>query len=159
MKHSKGLIMGKFMPLHKGHMAMIDFALSQVDNLTILVVANATDQIHGLKRLNWIREMYEDNNRIKVELMENTLPHDGAYREEDVLEWCEYIKKRFPDIKAFISSESYGDILADYMHIEHVVYDTKRVHKPISSTMIRKDPQKHQHHLPEHVVRDYVKGK
>lgn len=50
MKHSKGLIMGKFMPLHKGHMAMIDFALSKVDNLTILVVANATDQIHGLKR-------------------------------------------------------------------------------------------------------------
>ena len=32
-----GLIIGKFMPLHRGHMVLIDYARSRVDRLTVLV--------------------------------------------------------------------------------------------------------------------------
>jgi len=33
----RGLVFGKFMPLHRGHQHLIDTALSQCDDLTIVV--------------------------------------------------------------------------------------------------------------------------
>lgn len=35
----KGLVIGKFMPIHKGHIKLIDYALNNCDTLIILVLS------------------------------------------------------------------------------------------------------------------------
>jgi len=60
----RGLVFGKFMPLHRGHQLLIDTALSQVDDLTIVVYDSRPDGRYPPmpvdKRLGWLRELYPD---------------------------------------------------------------------------------------------------
>lgn len=153
--YKTGLIMGKFMPLHKGHMAMVEFGLRYVEQLMIMVVSKPEDPIDGKLRMQWLEKVYGSNPRIRIEYMHNTLPHDGAFRRDDVLAWCAYIEDRFPDLEAFISSESYGDLLAEYMAIKHLKYDPNRNENPVSATLIRQAPMKYLNQLPEPVQTYY----
>ena len=43
----QALIFGKFLPFHKGHQAMIEFALTQCDVLYVLVCKSDKEQISG----------------------------------------------------------------------------------------------------------------
>ena len=52
----RGLVFGKFLPLHRGHQLMIETALSQVDDLTIVVYDSRRPgvervPVEGVKRL------------------------------------------------------------------------------------------------------------
>lgn len=154
----KGLVIGKFMPLHKGHMKLIDYALNNCDTLTILVCGNKNDSIDSQLRFKWVCDIYEKNKNVRVEYMENNLPCDKKFTDEDILEWCKYIKSRFPNINMFFSSEKYGDYLAKFMSIEHIIYDMNRDEIPISGTMIRNNPIKYLDYLPD-VVKSYFKKK
>jgi cytidyltransferase-like protein len=55
---SKGLIIGKFMPLHMGHVHLIDFAQSYVEKLTVVVCSIKSEPIHGKIRYEWVKEMF-----------------------------------------------------------------------------------------------------
>ena len=46
----RGLVIGKFMPVHKGHLALIDFALTQCDELIVSMSYTVKDPI--LKELH-----------------------------------------------------------------------------------------------------------
>lgn len=154
---SKGLVMGKFLPLHKGHLALIDFALEQVDDLTVLIVSKEDESIPIAQREIWVKTLYPQE-RVHVERMVDALPHDGTFSKDHMDAWCDYIAKRFPDLTHFISSETYGAYLATYMGINHVMFDLNRVDIPISATEIRKSPQDHQAYLPE-IVKAYYQLK
>ena len=57
----RGLVFGKFLPLHRGHQLMIETALSQVDDLTIVVYDSHRpddDRMPVGLRLCWLRELY-----------------------------------------------------------------------------------------------------
>ena len=54
----RGFMLGKFMPPHAGHVALVDAARSLVDELTILVTWLPNDPIPGERRLAWMREMF-----------------------------------------------------------------------------------------------------
>ena len=55
---TKALVLGKFLPLHKGHEYLIDYAIKNSDKLYI-IVDNIYDEIIPLDtRMNWIKELY-----------------------------------------------------------------------------------------------------
>ena len=59
----RGLVFGKFLPLHRGHQLMIETALSQVDDLTLLVYDSTRpgdDRMPIELRLSWLRDLYPD---------------------------------------------------------------------------------------------------
>ena len=45
MAKTKGLVLGKFMPLHKGHIHLIETAAAEVDELTVLVCSTKEEPI------------------------------------------------------------------------------------------------------------------
>jgi NadR type nicotinamide-nucleotide adenylyltransferase len=53
----RGFLLGKFMPPHAGHMALIRAARALVDELTVLVCWLPDDPIAGETRLAWMREL------------------------------------------------------------------------------------------------------
>ena len=56
----RGFLLGKFMPPHAGHMALIRAARALVDELTVLVCWLPDDPIPGETRLRWMRELATD---------------------------------------------------------------------------------------------------
>lgn len=56
----RGFLLGKFMPPHAEHMALIRAARALVDELTVLVCWLPDDPIAGETRLRWMRELAPD---------------------------------------------------------------------------------------------------
>ena len=53
---TNGIVIGRFMPLQTGHIAMIRTAQALVDHLTIIVCWQKDDAISGAQRLQWLLE-------------------------------------------------------------------------------------------------------
>ena len=56
----RGLILGRFMPPHAGHVTLIQSARALVDELMLLLCSLPDDPIPGEARLAWLREMFPD---------------------------------------------------------------------------------------------------
>ena len=151
----QGLVIGKFMPLHNGHIHLIDFALSHCDLLIIAIVAKPTDGIPIEVRLKWLEWLKETRPNIEVRVVDEALPYTETLQEDAAKIWIDYFKKYFSDINVIISSEHYGNMLAEAMSVEHLYYDVERVNTKISGYEIRKCPSKHFEFVPE-IVRKYL---
>ena len=60
----RGFFLGKFMPLHKGHILVCDVACSLVDELTVLVCTRDCEPIDGAARLRWVQQSVKSNVRV-----------------------------------------------------------------------------------------------
>jgi HTH-type transcriptional regulator, transcriptional repressor of NAD biosynthesis genes len=149
-----GLIIGKFMPLHRGHMALIDFALQKCHRLILLLAVRDHEPIPGQLRLNWLRETYGDNEKIDIRFTREPLPYSAGSSREVSKVWAEYLSKKFPGVEIIFSSEKYGEYLAEYMGTAHADYDRERGRFPVSGTDIRNEPLLNWEHIP-HAVRPY----
>ena len=135
-----GLVIGKFMPLHNGHMGMINFAAENCERLIVLLGAKKDEPIPGPLRLKWLRETFSGNSRIIIEYTDDDLPDSTESSRSVSKVWAEYLKTRFPSVTRIFSSEKYGDYLAEYMGIEHMYYDIKRNEFAVTATKIREEP-------------------
>ncbi|MBV9849921.1 MAG: adenylyltransferase/cytidyltransferase family protein [Armatimonadetes bacterium] len=57
---SRGLVIGKFYPPHRGHKFLIETARAQVDHLTVIVCDRDTQTIPAERRAAWLREIHPD---------------------------------------------------------------------------------------------------
>lgn len=155
MRPEVGVTIGKFAPLHKGHVEMLFFARNMVDKL-IVIVYDAPDKTNVplRQRADWIRDLFKDESVIVIE------GYNAPNRHEDTQEVRELQEQYIGSVVSpfnvthFISSESYGDHLSKYLGVENVIYDQERTKRNISSTMIRNDLGSHVSHVPDHVMDD-----
>lgn len=148
---SKGLIIGKFMPLHRGHIALIDFAVAHCDQLTILVAARDGEPIPGPERLKWVQQTFHARENIHIEYTEEDLPDAPVSSRSVSRVWAEFLSHRFPAVNILFSSEQYGEFLAEYMGITHMMFDLSRTVCPVSASDIRREPQKYWEWIPQTV--------
>lgn len=152
------LLLGKFMPFHLGHKALIDFAAKQCDQLTVLVCASDQETMPGELRQQWIAETYVDQPQISVDLLhykEAELPNSSESSRTISKVWAHKLKILYPEVNLFISSEPYGAYVAEYMGIDYHVFDQDREQVPISATKIRENPIQYWDFLPEAVKPHY----
>ncbi len=154
-KYKTGFIIGKFVPLHKGHQYLIESALKQSEKLTIVVCQNDNkNYIDARIRANWIRELYPE---AKVHIYHHRDALDSTSIDISPI-WAELTVKYLgyvPD--AVFSSEEYGKKYAECMGSAHVMIDNKRRKYPISGTLIRSNPYKYWQYLSEPVRGFYSK--
>jgi HTH-type transcriptional repressor of NAD biosynthesis genes len=146
------MILGKFMPPHRGHQRLIDFARERVSHLTILVCSLEREPIPGRLRVEWMTEMYPDARVVHVTDENPQEPHEHPRFWEI---WTETIRRRLafaPDV--IFTSEAYGDELARRLGARHVAVDPTRQRVPVSATAIRDDPFANWQFIPE-CVRPY----
>jgi HTH-type transcriptional repressor of NAD biosynthesis genes len=145
----KGLVIGKFLPPHKGHKHLIDTALSQVDQLTILVCDKLGQPISGELRGEWLRTIHPE---AEVIVIPDELPDD------DSKAWADNTRRVLgyvPDV--VFTSEDYGVPYSRFLGCEHVLVDRDRVAVPCSGTMIRERPLDHLEFLEPVVRAHFVK--
>lgn len=142
----KGLVLGKFYPLHLGHVTLIRYALEWADLLYVLVCASDRESMDGSLRASWIEETFRSEEKVKVRLLaysERELPNTSQSSREVSKKWAGKILELFDDIDVVFSSEPYGDYLAEYLNCQHVFFDQDRTAVPVSATQIRQNPLQH----------------
>jgi len=150
-----GLIIGKFMPPHRGHMHLIDFARKRVNHLMVLVCSLSSEPIPGKLRYEWMRELFPDVD-IRHHRDENPQePHEHP----DFWEvWSRSIRKFCPEGPDVVfTSEDYGDQLAACLGARHICVDPDRKKFAISGIQVRKDPYRNWEYIPACVRAYYVK--
>lgn len=150
----RGLILGKFLPPHRGHDYLFQFARGWVDDLTIVVASLAAEPIAGELRLAWVREL-APYARVLHHTRENpSYPHEHPHFWQL---WKESLTSLLPELPELVfSSEDYGEELARQLGATHVPVDPERRHFPVSGTAVREDPLAHWDFLPPAVRAHYA---
>jgi NadR type nicotinamide-nucleotide adenylyltransferase len=152
---TRGLVLGKFAPLHAGHQLLIETAMARVDELVVLVypAPEATD-VPLERRAQWVRTLYP---RARV-IEGHGGPTSSGRTAEVMREQEEFIGRVVPlPITHFFSSEWYGEHVSRSLAAENVVVDAERRRVPVSGTLIRSDPFAYRRFLAPLVYRDLVR--
>lgn len=147
----KAFVFGKFLPFHKGHEAMINFALTKCDFLSVLVCCDNEEIILGNVRKGWIESTFAGVKNIEVKVLhyDNRLLPNTSQTSANVSEiWAVEFKKYYPDYTLLVTSEPYGELVASFMSIQHIPFDLKKVLHPVSASTIRNDLFANWHYLP-----------
>lgn len=153
-KYKTGFIIGKFIPLHKGHQYVLETAITQSEKVTVVVCQNTHTTIDPEIRASWIRELYPEVD-VRIfhhdDLLDSTSTDISPVWADNVVKLLGYV----PD--AVFSSENYGAVFAKCMGSKHVLVDQKRTKYPISGTIVRKNPLMSWQYLSEPVRAYYAK--
>ncbi len=143
-----GVVIGKFYPPHNGHRFLIESALGQVDDLTVIVCDHPFQEISAETRANWLRGIHPT---VRVVVTPDDLPDEPQPWAKRTIE----ILGRNPDV--VFTSEAYGEGYAKAMDCRHVLVDIDRNAVPISATKIRSAPLDCLEYLEPCVRAHYVK--
>jgi cytidyltransferase-like protein len=138
---SAGFLLGKFLPPHRGHQFLIEFARAYVDRLSVLVCSIPREPIPGALRYRWMCESFPG-----VTLIHHTDEIPQAPEEHpqfwDI--WRASIRRHVPGgIDYVFASEDYGWRLAEELGARFVPVDIERRNVPVSGRAILADPMTH----------------
>lgn len=159
----KALVIGKFQPLHKGHMALIDFAKQNALTVDMLVTAHDQEEIPFPQRLQWAEETYANDPQVNVfgYLYDpNALNPSSESNLDSSKSWADYLMEvhaGMTEVDVIIGSERYVQFMADYLGISYLIYDEKRENLTVSATLVKTDLVRHWDYLSPAVKRSYVR--
>lgn len=153
-KHRVGLIFGKFYPLHSGHIYLIEKALTQVDELHVMLGCEATrdKQLFEKSRLprqpqvsdrfSWLKDTFKDRHNIHIYISDET---GINYYPNGWKEWSDSIKHILSENKiepSVVFTSEPQDVTEHerYFGCPVVVIDANREIVNISATKIRENP-------------------
>ncbi len=151
---NRGLVIGKFMPVHEGHLALIRFAIQHCDELIVSMSYQHNDPIPGHLRFSWLKEIFQNNNKIKAEQVIDDFDDDSLSWMDRTKIWASFLTNRYGKIDVIVSSEEYGPWLATHLKATHISYDNERKEIPVSATAIRLKPLSNWQYIPV-IVRPY----
>lgn len=152
---TRGLVLGKFMPPHLGHLRLFEFASRWVDEVVIVVGTRPGEPIDGDRRGGWVRALAPTAQVLRLHADLPQLP------EEHPRFW-ELWRSALLDLLGeapthVLAGEDYGARLAAELGVLFVPLDRGDGALEISATEIRRDPARHWDELPRIVRRDLVR--
>jgi HTH-type transcriptional repressor of NAD biosynthesis genes len=146
------LVLGKFAPLHKGHMLVIETALAEAEETVVAVYETPGYEPPADVRAGWARELYPE-----AQVLVLSDPQPEGDTEAVSRAYAEHFRHHYTGpITHVYTSEDYGPRFARYLGAEHVAVDPDRQRIPVSGTDIRADPFEHRRFLDPLVYRSLV---
>lgn len=142
----RGMVLGKFLPPHRGHQYLIDFACSYCSDLTVLVCSIERESIPGGLRFEWMQEQFPQVNVVHID---EELPQEPSEHEDFWAIWRRVVLDAMGAPDLVFASEPYGLRLAAELGAEFVPVDIARELVPVSGSAIRQDPRAHWDYLIE----------
>ena len=150
---TRGLVLGKFLPPHLGHLHLIEFASAFVDELTVVVGTLAREPIPGALRYEWMRQLAPRANVVHLTDENPQLPEEHP---DFWAIWQASLARVAPKPDFVFASDAYGATLAEVLGARFVPVDPARTALPISGTAIRARPFDHWEFLPRLVRPHFV---
>lgn len=152
----RSLVLGKFLPLHKGHVHLLETARKNSDFLTIVVCSLSSESIDGRLRFEWVKKAFPDCN--VVHLDDDSIPQEPKDHPDFWNIWRTRLRQFHPEPLDYVfTSEEYGFRLAEELQCKHWLVDLERKTVPVSGTKARTLPMKYWEFLPDHVRGYFVK--
>ena len=156
----RGFLLGKFMPLHAGHISLIEAARRLVDELTILVCSLPDDPISGQTRFDWIKSLFPACRTVwhsaPVPQAPDENPHFWPI-------WRGIVAKAHPEpIDYLFAGEEYGSELARQVGGLFVPLGARVLGADqgglggLSASAVRSNPWAHWNYLPAPVRNHYA---
>lgn len=139
-----GFILGKFYPLHIGHLSLIEFGLEQIKNGTIDKLIVLVDNHHSYKislkdRVSCLKEEFPLIEVRGIEEFTLQEPHESPNFWNY---WNKIIKENIPEkISLIIGSMPYIKTLANNLGIKYLLFDEYRDGINFSATQFRNEPK------------------
>ena len=150
-----GLVLGKFLPPHAGHVYLVEFARRYVDNLTVVVGSLAREPISGELRHHWMSEIFPS---VRVVHLTDENPQEPGEHPDFWDIWRRSLLRVLPAPPDVVfASERYGHRLAAELGARFVMVDGGRQVFPVSGTAVRDDPFGHWRYLPRAVRPHFLK--
>jgi len=150
-----GLVIGKFMPPHQGHVHLFDFAQQVADSLTIVVERIEGEPIDSAVRVRWVQELAP---RARVMHLDQHMPQQPTERPDFWPHWRSTLRTLVDrPVQLVFASEAYGQRLATELGARFVPVDPLRSAVSVSATAVRQDPHAVWHHLPAPVRAHYTR--
>lgn len=152
MAKTIGMVLGKFLPPHKGHLYLAEFARNYVDTLYVVVGTLASEPIEGALRYQWMKQMLPN---CEVLHLTDENPQDPSEHPDFWQIWQHSLATILPQKPDYVfASESYGYKLAEVLGAQFVPVDLARQNISISGTLVRENPMENWQYIPW-PVRDY----
>ena len=178
---ARGLVVGKFSPLHKGHELVIERALELCRE--VILVSYSNPELPGCdatRRERWLAELYPQARRLVVtnERLQEWLGIQSAVPEIPPNAGSDSVHRRFVGllcrevlgvtVDAVFTSEDYGDGFAAELtrffqehdratpEVRHILVDRARSAVPISGSQIRSAVHTHRQWLAPAVYASFV---
>lgn len=156
MIQTRGFLLGKFMPLHEGHLFLCDVASELVDELTVLVCSRDCEPIDGKLRFAWVQDSVARN--VRTIHLHRDIPQEPSEHPDFWDIWRDTIQALHPEpIDKVFGSEDYILRLASELNAEPFVLDKARDMVPVSATQVRIDQESNWQYLPPAVKSFYQK--
>lgn len=175
----RGLVVGKFSPLHRGHEVVIRRASELCREVVIISYSKPEfARCEAVERERWLAELFPTARRLVVTDEMLAAFGDPEYPALPANEADETTHRRFVaflclrmlglTVDAVFTSEAYGDGFARELTaafqqqqpasppVAHFLVDRGRVSAPISGTVIRQDPHHHRSWLAPGVYASFV---
>lgn len=150
-----GMLLGKFLPPHYGHVYLGDFARHFVKELTIVVGTLKREPIPGHLRFEWMRQLFPGVNVVHLD---EELPQDPSEHPDFWHLWQTALERILPcRPEVIFASESYGQKLAEVLGGRFIPVNPDRSIRPVSGTAVREDPYRHWDLIPPPVRAWYAK--
>ncbi|SFI96965.1 AAA family ATPase [Jannaschia pohangensis] len=144
---TRGFLLGKFMPLHAGHLFLIDVAARHVDQLSVMLCTRDVEPIAADLRAGWMRASLPLGVRLLH--MHRDIPQEPADHPDFWAIWRAAVREHHPaPIDVVFGSEPYVEPFARVLDARPFPVDIDRQTVPISATDIRLDPAAHWPHVP-----------
>lgn len=154
--YKTGAVVGKFMPAHRGHKHLIQFACEMCDHVTVVVDCVPNEWPSSHKRAKELAKDLAGLN-VKVVALTQVTPQEPGDHPEFWQIWRDLMITACgekPD--ALICAMDYGLPLSQVMGSDFVPIDIERDAIHISATMIRKNPWKQWDYILPHARLDYL---
>ena len=139
-RQARGLVLGKFLPLHSGHLHVVRTAAAFSGQLTVLVCTLPSDPIPGAIRAGWMREMAAQiGPHLRVIHVEEEVPQSPDEHPRFWEIWTDLCWRHAGRVDVVFTSEAYGDELARQLGARHHMVDLVRQAFPVSGTAVRED--------------------
>lgn len=150
----RALVIGKFMPVHAGHIALIRFAAAHSDEVIVSMSYTEQDPIPHELRYQWLREIFKEENTIQVATVHDDFDDESLPWPERSKLWADFLTNKYPPVDFIVSSEAYGELVAQHLGAQHLSFDPDRKQVPVSASQIRQKPFQYWQYIPA-VVRPY----
>ena len=150
-----GLTLGKFAPLHHGHQYLFEAALSEVDELIVIIYESSDVTSIPLQvRANWIRKLYP-----AIRVIEGWNGPSAIGDTEEIKKLQEDYVLGLLDgqkITHFYSSEFYGEHMSRALGAVNRLVDEPRKQVPVSASAIRQNPFHNRNFISAIVYKDLI---
>jgi len=166
-----GVIFGKFYPLHTGHIYLIERAISQVDELHVIMCHDKdrdfqlfensamSRQPTSMDRLRWLLQTFKYQKNIRIHTLdEKGLPsYPNGWKV-----WSQRVKELFHDKgispNCVYSSEPQDvPLYKEFLNLDTLLVDPDRSFMNISATKIRQAPLQYWEYIPTEVRPFFVR--